>query len=383
MVRAFCMLLFTSCVLIWTSVVIAQPTFNDVEIGEVPTDDGGAYTLHIDIAAATAGSGPRPIVLWIHGGGWQSGTYNQINAAALQLRARGIHVAGTDYRLSGQAIFPAQIEDVKGAVRFLRANAAAFNIDPDRIGAWGSSAGGHLTALLATSGDVAAVEGMSGGHLEQSSRIQAAVDFFGPTDILTMNLDVTTPPGSGIDHDAEMSPESRLIGFDGPGEGIGVLRANIDNPSPPFPEKTALARLVNPMTHLTMDDPPMLICHGTADTSVPIRQSERLFDAASAIGLNVGFVPVPGAGHGALGTTTDQLAREFLVRKLLPITPADCNCDGVADFADVQAFVQALLNPAGYAVSFPACNPLNADVNQDSVIDGGDLPFFVEVLSGS
>ncbi len=106
MVRACCMLLFGSSLLICSSVVIAQPTFNDVVIGDVPTDDGGAYTLHIDIAAATAGSGPRPIVLWIHGGGWQSGTYNQINAAALQLRSRGIHVAGTDYRLSGQAIFP-------------------------------------------------------------------------------------------------------------------------------------------------------------------------------------------------------------------------------------------------------------------------------------
>ncbi len=357
-----------------------QPTFNDVVIGNVPLDAGGTYTLHIDIAAATAGSGPRPIVLWIHGGGWSSGSYNAIFAGALLLRSRGIHVAGIDYRLSGQAIFPAQIEDVKGAVRFLRANAAAFNVDPDRIGAWGSSAGGHLTALLATSGDVAALEGTSGGNMAHSSRIQAAVDYFGPTDILQMNLDVTTPPGSTIDHDAAGSPESRLIGFSGPGEGIGVLRANLGNPTPPFPEKALLAFMVNPITHLTSDDPPMLIEHGTNDTSVPIGQSERLFAAAVGQGLDVSFRPVPGAGHGSLGLDADREAREFLVSRLLPIHPGDTNCDDAVDDLDIPAFVQSLLNPAAYAVTFPVCNPRNSDLNEDGILNAADISDFVNLL---
>ncbi|MCB9855914.1 MAG: alpha/beta hydrolase fold domain-containing protein [Phycisphaerales bacterium] len=356
------------------------PAFNDVSIGIVPTDDGGTYELHTDIYHATVGAGPRPIVIWIHGGGWQSGTYQNFAQAARPLLARGIHVATADYRLSGQAIFPAQIHDVKGLVRHLRANAATYNIDPDRIGAWGSSAGGHLTALLATSGGVVELEGASGGNSTYSSRVQAAVDYFGPTNLLTMNDDVTDPPGSGIDHDAADSPESRLIGFDGAGEGIGVLRANIDNPAPPFPEKRALAALVSPMTHAGADDPALLICHGLEDRSVPFYQSVRLFQALAPLSVDVALRPVPGFGHGALGNETDEAAREFLVRRLLPRTPGDMDCDGVVDAADIVPFARLLVRPAWYAVNFPACNAANGDFNDDDEIDGGDVAGFVDAL---
>ncbi|HPF40154.1 MAG TPA: alpha/beta hydrolase [Phycisphaerae bacterium] len=362
---------------------IAQPvtpTFNDVSLGVVPTDDGGTYELHTDIYWATAGTGPRPIVMWIHGGGWQSGSYQQFAQAARPLLARGIHVALTDYRLSHQAIFPAQIHDVKGLVRHLRANAATYNIDPDRIGAWGSSAGGHLTALLATSGGVAEVEGVSGGNSVYSSRVQAAVDYFGPTDLLNMNLDVTDPPGNGIDHDAPTSPESKLIGFDGASEGIGVLRENIDNPAPPFPEKVALANLASPSMHASADDPQILIAHGLDDTSVPFHQSVRLYDALSPLGVDVTLRPVPGFGHGALGTETDAAAREFLVRRLLPREPGDMNCDGAVDGADVFIFTKLLTNPAGHAIALPACNAANGDFTGDFDVDGADIYGFVETL---
>ncbi len=128
-----------------------------------------------------------------------------------------IAVASVDYRLTSQAglygafpvTFPAQIEDVKGAIRFLRANAGTYGLDPTRFGAWGSSAGGHLAALVGTSGGVAALEGTTGGNLAFSSSVQAVCGWFGPIDVLQMNPDVTTPPGSGIDHDATTSPESR------------------------------------------------------------------------------------------------------------------------------------------------------------------------------
>lgn len=385
--KSFTVVAVAAVALVWLdSTVLAQPvtpTFNDVVIGNVPLDAGGTYTLHIDIYAATAGAGPRPIVLWIHGGGWSGGTYNSVPPYALLLRGRGIHIAGVDYRLSQQAIFPAQIHDVKGAVRFLRANAVTYGISPARIGAWGSSAGGHLTALLGTSAGVAAAEGTSGGNLGQPSIIQAAVDFFGPTDLLQINLDVTTPPGSTINHDAPNSPESRLIGFDDPDQGIGVLRDNVGNPNPPFPEKVALITLVNPITHVTVDDPPLFISHGTSDTSVPIRQSERLYDALAPLGTDVTYLPVIGAGHGALGASAEAAAREFLVWRLLPRTPGDMNCDGAVDTADVGPFVQMLVAPSAYAETRPTCNPANGDLDDSFTVDGVDVPLFVDAVLGA
>ena len=363
-----------------TSAQPVTPAFNDASIGIVPTDDGATYELHTDIYWATAGAGPRPIVIWIHGGGWQSGTYQNLAQAARPLLARGIHVATADYRLSGQAIFPAQIHDVKGLVRHLRANATTYNIDPDRIGAWGSSAGGHLTALLATSGGSVELEGASGGNSTFSSRIQAGADYFGPTDLFQMNADVTDPPGSGIDHDAPNSPESRLVGFDGPGEGIGVLRENIENPSPPFPEKVDLVMLANTDSHASADDPPLFIGHGLDDRSVPFLQSVRLFAALSPLGVDVTLRPVPSAGHGALGAATDESAREFLVRRLLPRTPGDMNCDGNVDAADIVPFARLLVQPIGYSISLPTCNAANGDFTGDFEVDGNDVAGFMNAI---
>lgn len=361
----------------------AQPTFNDVVIGNVPLDAGGTYTLHTDIYAATAGAGPRPLLLWIHGGGWQGGTYNNVPGSALAMRQRGFHIASADYRLSGQAIFPAQIHDVKGTVRFLRANAVAYNIDPNRIAAWGSSAGGHLTALLATSGDAPEVEGTSGGNPGFSSRVQAAVDYFGPVDILLMNLDVTTPPGSNIDHDAPTSPESKLIGFDDPDQGIGVLRANLDNPAPPFPEKAALAFLTNPLNFITLDDPPFYISHGLSDATVPNFQSTRLHEALLDAALDTTYKAVPGAGHGNLGASTDQAARDFLVSRLTPRSPGDMNCDGAVTTADVQPFVQSILSPEAYSTARPLCNPANGDFTGEWITNGEDIPHLIDAILGS
>ncbi len=313
--------------------VLAQaPTFDDVAVGTVPLNAGGTTTLLTDIWKPAGVATPTPVVVWIHGGGWQGGSHNQVPASALALLDSGISIATVGYRLSGQAIFPAQIHDVKGVVRFLRANAATYGLDPDRIACWGSSAGGHLSALLATSGGVADTEGTSGGNPGFSSRVSAAVDYFGPTDLLQINLDVTNPPGSMLDHDAATSPESRLIGFDGPGEGIGVLRANQSNPAAPFPALIALITLANPNAHVSSDDPPVLVAHGTADTVVPLAQSQRLFDAARSAGLGPVYRPVPGAGHGALGPSSDAEARSFLLDVLVgngdPVGTSFCFGDG-------------------------------------------------------
>jgi acetyl esterase/lipase len=327
---------FVATLLVTCGAAAAQltPTFDDQFIGTVPRDDGtGSVTLAVDIYKPAGVTTPTPVVLWIHGGGWQSGTYNTVPQFLAPLLQQGISIASARYRLSSEAIFAAQIHDVKGAVRFLRANASTYGLDPRRIGAWGSSAGAHLAALLATSGGVVAAEGASGGNLSQSSRILAAVDYFGPTDILNIQLDVTNPPGSVINHDAPSSPESRLIGFSGAGEGIGVLRANQNNPNPPFPQKMALVNLASPIRHVDATDPVMYVAHGTADNVVPLRQSTKLRDALLAAGVPHAYNEVVGAGHGALGAATEAAARALLVAELTrPL--GDATRDGQVNLDD-------------------------------------------------
>jgi acetyl esterase/lipase len=327
------------------------PTFDDLPYAQVALDNGGVATLRMDVWRSTAEIEHAPVVVWIHGGGWQSGTYNNPPPGLAPLLEAGFAVASVQYRLSGAAIFPAQIHDVKGAVRFLRAHADEYGLDPSRLAAWGGSAGGHLTSLLATSGGVAELEGTTGGNSEFSSRLQAAVDYFGPMDILQMNLDVATPPGSTLNHDAATSPESRLIGFDGPGEGIGVLRNNLENPAPPFPQKAALAMLVNPITHLTDDDPPMFIAHGDLDTTVPMKQSQRLADALAEREIEHVMRVVEGAGHG-FGMQSGAVSAEaiaFLLAQLAQPT-GDYDRDGDVDGNDLltwQRELGATADPAG------------------------------------
>src|SRR5262249_6997950 len=142
---------------------------------------------------------PSPVIVWVHGGAWRGGSKE--NCPAVPFAARGYAVASINYRLSQHATFPAQIEDCKAAVRWLRANANKFRRAPDRFGAGGASAGGPLVALLGTAGDAKELEG-KGGHLDRPSRVQAVVDWFGPTDLTKM----------GGSHNRPNSPEALLIG---------------------------------------------------------------------------------------------------------------------------------------------------------------------------
>ena len=146
-----------------------------------------------------------PLIIWIHGGAWRGG--DKKNYIRREYLKAGYAGASLNYRLSQHAIFPAQIEDVKAAVRWLRANAETYGLDPNRFAAWGSSAGGHLVAILGTAGDVDKFE--VGENLEVSSRVQAVVDYFGPTDFLQM--DAQSLP-DGLVHNAPDSPESQLVG---------------------------------------------------------------------------------------------------------------------------------------------------------------------------
>ena len=244
---------------------------------------------------------PLPVIVWIHGGAWLGGS--KAGNPAARFARQGYASASINYRLSQEAKFPAQIHDCKAAIRYLRANAKQHNLDPARIAVWGSSAGGHLVALLGTSGNVKELEGDVGGNLDQSSAVQAVVDWFGPTDLTMMGKQATAD--STMDHDSPKSPESLLIG--------GAVQEN--------KEKAARA---NPITYVVDGRayPPFLIMHGDKDNLVPHGQSELLHAALKRVGAEVTFRTVEGAGHGGPGFNSPEnrkLVDEFIEKHMKPV----------------------------------------------------------------
>lgn len=231
---------------------------------------GRALTVHV-LRPQPAPSGPAPAIVGVHGGAFRSGSKDAYVLRLLPFARRGYVCASVEYRLSGEARWPAQIEDCKCAVRFLRANAPALGIDPQRIGAWGSSAGGHLAALLGTSSGVAALDG-TGGWEGHSSEVQAVCDWFGPVDFARL---VDQP--STIDRSDPACPESELLG------------GNIAD----LPE---IARTASPVTYVDGDEPPFLILHGTEDPLIPHQQSHLFYESLTR--GDVTFVSLPGAKHG-------------------------------------------------------------------------------------
>jgi acetyl esterase/lipase len=217
-----------------------------------------------------------PLIVWIHGGAFLFGSKEgfPVEPIPLHLLLEGYAVASINYRLSPEAIFPAQLEDCKAAIRWLRAQADEFGIDSSRIGVWGASAGGNLAALVGVTGGVRTFD--VGENLEYSGSVQAVCDFYGPTDFLKM--DTHRLPDGQI-HDSADSPESRLVG--------GSIQDN--------PDKTSR---VNPITYVDQNASPFLIVHGTLDRLVPFNQSELLVAALKAAGASVKFHPVEGGGHG-------------------------------------------------------------------------------------
>jgi len=239
----------------------------------------GDRKLLLDLYLPAKPSTPKPVIVWIHGGGWRAGRKGS-GGRALPMLQRGYAVVDVGYRLSGEAIFPAQVEDCKAAVRWVRANASRYGLDPDRIGAWGSSAGGHLVAFLGTSGDVKEFDTQA--NRQYSSRVQAVCDWFGPTDFLQMDEHMLE--GGRLVHDAPQSPESLFVG--------GPIRRE------PY---RSIVKKANPITYVTQDDPPFLIMHGDKDMLVPLHQSELLCDALKKAKVEVTLQVVRGAGHGLGG----------------------------------------------------------------------------------
>lgn len=217
---------------------------------------------------------PPPALVYIFGGAWRTGSKESGIPWLAPLAERGYFCASIEYRLSQEALFPAQIEDCKCAIRFLRSQALRLGLDPERIGVWGPSAGGHLATLVGTAADRFELEG-SGGWPYYSSRVQAVCDWFGPTDFLQMDA-----AGSEQNHDAPDSPESQLVG----------------GPIQEVPDRVARA---NPITYVSGDEPPFLIMHGDKDPLVPHHQSVLLYEALTRAGAReVVFHTMEGAGHG-------------------------------------------------------------------------------------
>jgi acetyl esterase/lipase len=220
---------------------------------DIPYVENGHVRQKLDLFLPTVKEGQKkfPVVVWIHGGGWVGGSKE--NPPGGVLLSKGFAVASINYRFSNHAVYPAQIHDCKAAIRWLRAHAAEYNLDADHIGAWGASAGGHLTALLAVTGDVKELEGDLGNN-DQSSRVQAACDWFGPTDFtdLTEYLKLKGP----LDHASDKSPLPLLLG--------GPVTDNLEK-----------ARQASPILFVSSDDAPILIMHGEKDNVVPYSDSVK------------------------------------------------------------------------------------------------------------
>ncbi|WP_431930444.1 alpha/beta hydrolase fold domain-containing protein [Nonomuraea jabiensis] len=274
--------------------------FGDLAYAPPQPEDGRGHLLDLYVPA---GQGPYPLVIWTSGSAWRSdeGKNGAAQAAAF-FNPAGYAVAGVSVRSSGQANFPAQLHDVKAAVRWLRANAAGYRLDAGRFAVMGNSSGGWVATMAALTGDVPELEGEV-GVTGPSSRVQAAVDFYGPTDFLQMNAHM--PPGAreefnallGLSdcHDDPFSPESLLMG--------GPIRER--------PEAVALA---NPVTYVGAGMPPLLILHGQADRLVPEHQSVLLFEAIAARGGAAVFYSIPEAGHEHSYLTDPARAAGYVAR---------------------------------------------------------------------
>jgi acetyl esterase/lipase len=266
------------------------PAHTDLDYAppEPATSNGHKLDLYIPSGVA----GRLPVVIWTGGSAWMADTGKRTApGVAAQLLPAGYAVAGVSIRSSSQVQFPGQLHDIKAAIRWLRANAAKYNLDPDRIGIMGDSSGGWTTAMAAVTGDAPEMEGTV-GTAGVSSRVQAAVAFYPPTNFLTMDAWAVKKCGQPGCHDDATSPESRLV-------GCAIQTC---------PEKVQAA---NPVRYVTASDPPLMILHGGSDPLVPHNQGEQLYMALNKACLESAFISLPKAGHGPWNRfLTDDVVRE-------------------------------------------------------------------------
>ncbi len=252
----------------------SQPeVVRNIEYGQVQNQ-----SLKLDFYPA---SQPKaPLLIFVHGGGWCKGSRAELGLAAEELHQAGFAIASIDYRLVPNAVWPAQLEDVKCAIRYLRGHAKELGLDGQRFGAWGESAGAHLVNLAGLAGPKAGYD-QSGGSLEESSSLQAVVDLYGPSDFNAP--DMTTSKG-----------EAYLKGL--------------------LQDKVELRPVASPVSYIAAGAPPFLILHGTDDVLVPFHQAEILRDKLKEAGNEVELITVPKGGHGFAKHPDRQALVQAIVR---------------------------------------------------------------------
>jgi acetyl esterase/lipase len=298
----------------------------------------GTNAQTLDLYLPTTGSAPFPTVIWIHGGGWVMGDKADV-ASAKRLVCKGYAVASINYRLSGVAKFPAQIYDVKAAIRYLRANASTYALDATRFATFGSSAGGHLSSFIGSLGSIAGVEDLTQGNANVSSSVKAAIAWYGPSDFSQMDAQALAQGcGAGAaTHGGNGSPESGLVG------------CTVSDP--------ACANAVsgaNPANFVQGLSVPMLFMHGSQDCTVPVGQSLLMRTQRDSRGIPGTFKRIVlGAGHGGLAWETSPVQ------------------DAVSEFLDVM-------------LKRPIKNDLSGDGNTDLIFrDNSDGQIGAWLMSGS
>jgi acetyl esterase/lipase len=226
---------------------------------------------------------PAGLVVWVHGGAWRGGSREGVDVKGLT--AFGWAVASVDYRLSTVARFPAQVHDIKAAIRFLRAHAADYGYPADRFVVGGSSAGGHLAALVGVTNGHPALEGAIGTNPDISSNVQGILDLYGASDLTTI-LQQSTPHGISV--------------------RVPALDLLLGGQPDAVPE---LARLASPLYQLDAHDPPLFLLHGDQDPQMPPEQSRLLAAACEKLGLPLHYEVVAGSGHGGPAFTTEARLR--------------------------------------------------------------------------
>jgi acetyl esterase/lipase len=274
---------------------LTELTTYDVELTtDLVYADSGNRPRLLDLYVPRGAPRPLPVIVWLHAGGWRSGSRKHAPDLSRHFAMHGFAMASTDYRYSTEATFPAPLHDVKAAIRWLRANAVGYGLDGRRIGLWGASAGGHLATLAALTPDekFGHDESVANTHRELPTHVQAVVTAYAPIDFLEMDAQrddslvavddpsaFVLPPGART-ADAR-SYESLLIGA-------------------PIHDRPDLARAASPLAYVASGAPPFLIVHGRSDRAVPMQQSELLHDALARCGTDVTLHLVDGLGHGFL-----------------------------------------------------------------------------------